>query len=146
MSYRLICTQSFCGLVFLTLSVGFAIAHEVEVAGDIAGTWHIEPNHNPKAGVPTRTWIALTRRGGRLLPLNQAICQMAVYTKPRKPGVAPILRPSLKTISAERYQDIPGADIIFPKVGLYQLELNCTPKSRGDFRPFQMKYDVTVTK
>lgn len=123
-----------------------AIAHEVEVVGDVAGTWHIEPNHNPKAGTPARTWIALTRRGGAVLPLDQAKCQLAVYSKPRKPGTSPILRPTLKAVSAERYQGIPGADITFPKVGLYQLELSCTPKTAGSFKPFQMKYDVTVTR
>jgi hypothetical protein len=24
-------------------------AHEVEISGDVAATFHIEPNHNPKA-------------------------------------------------------------------------------------------------
>ncbi|MCL6434209.1 MAG: hypothetical protein K6T90_08310 [Leptolyngbyaceae cyanobacterium HOT.MB2.61] len=132
--------------MFLTLLMGSAIAHEVEVAGDVAGTWHIEPNHNPKAGISARAWIALTRKGGGLLPLDQAKCQMAVYTKPRKPGAAPILRPPLKAVSAERYRGIPGADITFPNVGLYQLELDCTPKTPGRFKPFQMQYDVTVTR
>lgn len=123
-----------------------AIAHKVEVVGDVAGTWHIEPNHNPKAGTPARAWVALTRKGGQLVPLNQASCQMAVYAKPRKSRDQPILRPTVKAIAAERYQGIPGADITFPKVGLYQLQLNCSPKTKGSFQPFQMQYDVTVAR
>jgi hypothetical protein len=121
-------------------------AHEVKVVGDVAGTWHIEPNHNPKVGVPARTWIALTRKGGEILPLDQATCHLAVYTRPRKPGAKPVLTPTLTAVSAERFRGIPGADITFPKVGLYQLELTCSPKKSSAFKPFQMKYDVTVTR
>jgi hypothetical protein len=123
-----------------------AVAHKVEVVGDVAGTWHIEPNHNPRVGVPARTWVALTRQGGALVPLSQANCQMAVYAKPRRSGDQPILRPTLRAIAAERYQGIPGTDITFPKVGLYQLQLSCTPKTKGSFQPFQMRYDVTVAQ
>ena len=69
---------------------------------------------------------------------------MAVFSKPRKPTDKPILQPSVQAINAEKYQGIPGANIIFPSVGLYQLELNCTPKTEGDFWAFTMNYDVTV--
>lgn len=78
------------------------------------------------------------------MPLEQASCQMAVYSQPRRQGDAPVLKPAVKAISIEKYRGIPGADIVFPKTGLYQLELTCTPKTQGDFQPFQMKYDVTV--
>ena len=130
----------------LALNLPPAIAHEVDIRGDVAGIWHIEPNHNPKVGVPARTWVALTRRGGQQIPLSRANCQMAVYSKPRSTNASPILRPPLRPISAERYQGIPGTDITFPKTGLYELELNCRPRTAGDFQPFQMRYSVTVTR
>ena len=144
--WKTLAWQPLLSLLVLGLGVSSAISHEVEVAGDVAGTWHIEPNHNPKAGVPARTWIALTKRGGTLLPLSQAKCQLAVYNKPRQPNATPILQPTLKPISADRYRGIPGADITFPKIGLYELELNCSPKTAGAFQPFQMRYAVTVTR
>ncbi|MGG6294203.1 hypothetical protein ACQ4M4_07265 [Leptolyngbya sp. AN02str] len=121
-----------------------ALAHFTQVAGDIAGTWHIEPNHAPKAGEPAIAWVALTRKGGEPLALSEANCQMAVYTAPRQPDAAPILQPEVQAIAAETYQNIPGAEIVFPAVGLYQLELDCTPQTVDDFAPFQMQYDVTV--
>lgn len=71
------------------------LAHKTEVAGNVAGTWHIDPNDTPKAGEPARAWIALTRQGGDILPLNRANCQLAVYAQPRKPGDRPILQPTL---------------------------------------------------
>ena len=131
---------------FSLLSPAPAFAHKTEVAGDVAGTWHVEPNHNPKAGQPAKVWIALTRKGGQLVPLSKASCRMTVYSQPRKAGDKPLLRPSLQAINAERYRGIPGATVTFPRVGLYQLELNCTPKNKGDFKPFRMKYDVTVAR
>ena len=130
--------------LFLSLLVSPAVAHNVEISKDVAGTWHVEPNHTPKAGETARAWVALTRKGGQILPLEQASCQMAAYSQPRKKGDVPVLQPAVKAISIEKYRGIPGADIVFPQTGLYQLELSCTPKTQGDFQPFQMKYDVTV--
>lgn len=69
---------------------------------------------------------------------------MAVYLQPWRRGDSPVLQPAVKVINAEKYQGIPGADIIFPRTGLYQLQLSCTPKSQGSFQPFQFKYDITV--
>ena len=130
--------------LFFALFVTPATAHNIQVSGDVAGTWHIEPYHTPKAGEYAKAWVALTRKGGKILPLEQANCQMAVYLQPRKPADLPVLQPTVKAISVEKYQGIPGAEIVFPNTGIYQLELNCTPKTEGNFQSFQMKYEVTV--
>ncbi len=50
----------------------------------------------------------------------------------------------LKAISAEKYQGIPGADIVFPKAGIYELELSGTAKNKANFKPFKLTYTVTV--
>jgi len=34
---------------------------------DVAAVFHIEPEHNPRAGKPSLTWFALTRKGGQLI-------------------------------------------------------------------------------
>jgi hypothetical protein len=115
--------------LLFALFVTPATAHNIQVSGDVAGTWHIEPYHTPKAGEYAKAWVALTRKGGKILPLEQANCQMAVYLQPRKPADLPVLQPTVKAISVEKYQGIPGADIVFPNTGIYQLELNCTPKT-----------------
>jgi hypothetical protein len=121
-----------------------AIAHNVEVAGEIAGTWHVEPDHNPKAGEPAKVWVALTRQGGEVLPFDQADCQMKVYEVPRAADAVSIMEPGLRAIAAEQYQGIPGTDLVFPKPGIYQLELSCSPKTEGAFTAFTMDSEVTV--
>lgn len=121
-----------------------ALAHNIEIAGDVAGTWHIEPDHNPQVGEAARVWIALTRQGGALLPFSETNCQLKVYPEPRT-AAKPLLTPTLKAIAAEQYQGIPGADLVFPQAGAYTLELHCTPKAPNDFQAFQMDYPVTVT-
>ncbi|NJR37737.1 MAG: hypothetical protein HC781_01505 [Leptolyngbyaceae cyanobacterium CSU_1_4] len=131
-------------LLLLTMFSTPAIAHNVEIAGEIAGTWHIEPHHNPRAGEPAKVWIALTRKGGAVLPLEQANCQLAVYRQPYTQGDPPLLQPQLKAIAVEQYQGIPGAEVIFPAPGLYELELGCVPKTAGTFEPFEMQSAVTV--
>ena len=130
--------------MFLSLLGSPAAAHNIQISGDVAGVWHVEPNHNPKAGEPARAWVALTRKGGQTLSLEQVNCQMAVYSQPRKGGDSPVLQPTVEAINALKYQSVPSADIIFPNSGLYQLELGCTPKTQGNLQPFQLKYDVVV--
>ncbi|WP_293054842.1 MULTISPECIES: hypothetical protein [unclassified Moorena] len=122
------------------------ISHNIKTSADVGATFHIEPNHNPRAREPALAWFALTRQGGQLIPLDQCDCQLAVYSKSSSElGSSPILEPQLKAISAEQYQGIPGADLVFPKAGVYELVLSGTPKSGASFKPFEIKYDVTVT-
>ena len=54
------------------------------------------------------------------------------------------MKPSLKAITVEKYQDIPAAQMIFPKAGAYELELSGAPKAKAEFKPFLVKHTVTV--
>lgn len=132
-----------------------AIAHNIKTSGDVAALFHIEPNHNPKAGEPSRAWFALTKQGGELIPLEQCDCKLAVYpdTDSDKSGgskkadekkPAPLSQPPLKAISAEKYQGVPGAEVVFPQAGVYTLELSGRPRNGANFEPFTLSYDVTV--
>lgn len=133
------------GLLLLTTLIAAPVAaHTVKVSGDVAATFHITPSHNPKAGQLSQAWFALTRRGGVTIPLSQCNCQLAIYPEPHKEGSAPIMKPSLKAISAEQYQGMPGADIVFPQAGNYELELSGTAKNGANFRPFTLSYTVNV--
>lgn len=131
-------------LVGTLTTISPASAHKVQIAKDVGGTIHIEPNDNPQAGKAALTWIALTRKGGQIIPLQQCNCQLAVYSEPRTPGTSPLLQPSLKPVSAEKYKGVPGSDIVFPKPGAYQLELKGTPKAGASFKPFVLNFKVTV--
>jgi hypothetical protein len=139
--------RNYLGLLFLstfTLMTASVAAHTVEVSGDVAATFHITPNHNPKAKTPTLAWFALTRKGGQLIPLSQCNCQLFVYSKPRTQNAKPLMTPPLKATSAERYRGIPGADIVFPRAGAYELELRGTAKNGARFQPFTLRYTVNV--
>jgi len=145
MSYLSSAPKIIGGIVWLAWLVSPAAAHNIKTDADVGATFHIEPNHNPRAGEPARAWFALTRTGGQVIPLEQCNCQLAVYQQPSTEGDSPLLQPPLKTISAEDYQGIPGADIVFPQAGAYELELSGTPKSGANFQPFQLKYTVNVS-
>ena len=119
-------------------------AHTEKVSQDVGGMLHIEPNDNPQAGKTAHAWIVLTRKGGRLIPLTQCNCQLAVYPQPHSETDTPLLKPSLHSVSTKQYKNIPGAEIVFPKVGAYELELSGTPKSGANFKPFVLSYTVIV--
>ena len=130
------------GLIFTTNTQ--VLAHTVKISGDVGGTVHLEPNDNPRAGEVTQAWFALTRKGGKAIPLKDCNCQLAIYAEPHVPGEPALLEPPLKSIQAERYKDIPGAEITFPKPGAYQLQLTGKPVTQGSFKPFDLKFVVTV--
>ncbi len=121
-----------------------ASAHKVKITEDVGATLHIEPNDNPRAGEPAQAWFALTRKGGKAIPLAECNCQLSVFAEPRKPDELALQKPSLKSVIAEKYQGIPGADIIFPKPGAYELQLTGKPINSESFKPFEFKFEVTV--
>ena len=145
--------NSWISSIGLLLVASPAIAHNIKTSGDVAALFHIEPNHNPKAGEPSKAWFALTKKGGESIPLEQCDCQLAIYPDTDKPGgaekadekkPAPISQPQLKAISAEKYQGVPGAEVVFPSSGVFTLELSGRPKNGANFEPFTLSYDVTV--
>lgn len=131
------------GLLVSSLAMLPAQAHKTEVSGDVAGTWHLEPNHSPKAGEPARVWVALTQQGGQVIPLEQCDCTLAVYATSQA-GAEPVLQPSLQAVSPERFQNIPGADITFPDLGEYQIVLTGSPRAAATFAPFELSYTTVV--
>ena len=127
----------------LALAAIPAIAHNVEISNEVAATFHIEPNHNPKANQPSTAWFALTRRGGNSIPLSECNCDLRVYAVPRANDAEPILNPELVALNVEKYQNIPGAEIVFPQPGAYELEISGTAKD-DSFTPFELRYSVNV--
>jgi hypothetical protein len=127
-----------------SLVIPRASAHKIETAEDVGATLHIEPADTPRAGEAAKTWFALTRKGGKIIPLTECDCQLAIYSSPRTAQAKPIAQPNLQPVSAERYQGIPGTEITFPKPGAYQLELSGKPANDDSFKPFELKFDVTV--
>lgn len=135
--------SKYLGLAAITtLAAVPVLAHTVEVSGDVAATFHLDPSHNPRVGQPAQAWFALTQRGGSLIPLSQCECSLAVYPRPR--SAEPIFRPALRAINAEQYRNIPGASMTFPAVGAYDLVLSGTAKNGATFRPFTLTYTVNV--
>lgn len=137
-------TYGFLSLLMLTIWMKPAFAHKVKVSGDVGATLHIEPNDIPRAGEPSQAWFALTRKGGKVITLGECTCQLVVYAEPHVSGEPPLLQPTLQAITAERYQGIPGAIINFPRPGAYQLQLSGKSATGKGFRPFILKFNVTV--
>lgn len=130
-------------ILFLSI-ISPVVAHNIKTDGNVGATFHIEPNHNPRAGESARAWFALTHSGGESIPLAQCNCSLTVRSQSPNIQASSLPKPSLKAISAEQYRDIPGADIVFPKEGIYELEISGTPKAGAKFQPFDLSYEVTV--
>ena len=143
MFLRLNLNQGIGWLLLLALAMP-AFAHQVDVAEDVGGTLHIEPNDIPRAGESSLAWFALTQKGGEVISLAHCDCKLSLYTQPYDPGDAPIEQPALTAVSAEGYEGIPGAQITFPVVGAYELVLTGEPTDDDDFTPFELRFDVTV--
>ncbi len=116
-----------------------AFAHNVQTSGNVAALFHVAPNHSPKAGEPSKVWFALTKQGGEAIALDQCNCQITIYRNQQV-----LFEPPLSPLNAERYQALPSAVVLFPKEGIYQVEIKGTPKQEGTFESFKFIYDVTV--
>jgi hypothetical protein len=126
------------GLFVLGMNAPQAIAHNVKVDDQVAATFHLEPNHNPKAGEAAKIWFALAKKGGEAIPLADCDCQLTVRQKETV-----VATPALSALDVEQYRGIPAATFTFPAVGLYSLRLSGKPKTTG-FNPFNLDYEVTV--
>ncbi|MBW4646463.1 MAG: hypothetical protein KME23_26305 [Goleter apudmare HA4340-LM2] len=131
-------------LTLVASPVPSASAHKVKIGPDVGATLHIEPNDNPRAGERAKTWFALTLKGGKVIPLQDCNCQLAIYAQPHTAGEPALLKPPLKPVVAERYQGTPGTEITFPRPGIYQLQLTGKPASGANFQPFKFDFEVTV--
>ena len=119
-------------------------AHNVEISNEIAATFHITPDHNPRARNESQAWFALTLRGGKSVALSECNCKLNIYAVPRREHAEPVLQPKLVAIDAEKYQEIPGATVVFPQEGAYELEFSGKAKDNRSFSPFKLTYTVNV--
>jgi hypothetical protein len=134
-------------LLLLWVGLGLttpSLAHTVKNNNGVGATFHIEPNHNPRAGETATAWFALTKEGGKIIPLKDCNCQLEIMaTKEGKEQT--LYAPPLQPISTENYQGIPSAAIIFPKAGVYKLKIRGSPKSGNQFASFVLSYEVIVS-
>jgi hypothetical protein len=119
------------------------IAHEVRTSQEVGGTIHIEPNDRPVAGKKSTIWIALTKRGGEIIPYEKCNCRMEVRSLIDK-NIKFEVSNSLSII--ERYLGLPGLEVTFPQVGRYELKLSGSPKGDENFQPFELIFTTNVGK
>jgi hypothetical protein len=119
------------------------IAHEVRTSNSVGGTIHIEPNDRPIAGQKSRVWIALTRRGGEIIPYEKCNCRLEVRSLTNKN----IKFTASKSASIlDSYLGLPSIEVTFPQVGRYELQLNGEPKGDENFSKFELIFTTNVGK
>jgi hypothetical protein len=122
-------------------SYSIRIAHEVRTSQEVGGTIHIEPDDRPVAGKKSTIWIALTKRGGEIIPYAKCNCRMEVRSLTDK-NIKFTLS-STSTIS-DRYLGLPSLEVTFPQVGRYALKLMGSPRDNEDFQPFELTFTTNV--
>ena len=117
------------------------IAHEVKTSQEVGGTLHIEPNDRPIAGQKTRIWIALTKRGGEIIPYEKCNCRMEVRSLTDR-GIKFTVADSLSII--DRFLGLPSLAVTFPQVGRYELKLIGNPRGNASFDSFELLFTTNV--
>lgn len=117
------------------------IAHEVRTSQDVGATIHIDPNDRPIAGQKTRIWIALTKRGGEIIPYEKCNCQMEVRSLTDRTIKFTI---SNSSSILDRFLGLPSLEVTFPQIGRYELKLNGSPRDDADFAPFELTFTTNV--
>jgi hypothetical protein len=127
--------------LLLILAAMPAEGHKLKTDQQVGAVIHFEPSDQPKSQESTHVWFALTKQGGKGIPLSACDCQLQIYQLPSKTKIA---APQLRAINAEKYQDIPSATVVFPQAGAYMLELSGKPVKTNDFKAFRLEFSTTV--
>jgi hypothetical protein len=123
------------------------IAHEVKVDDGIGGTIHIDPYDRPIAGKKSRVWIALTKRGGEIVPYSSCNCQMEIQSlSDRNLKFTSDRSFSFLDRFLEQFLGLPSVSVVFPQVGRYALKLTGTAKNGSDFQPFELVFTTNVSR
>ena len=133
---------SFITLAMMTTAT-VATAHEVRISQEVGGTIHIEPNDRPVAGKKTRIWIALTKRGGEVIPYEKCNCRMEVRSLTDK-SIKFTVSDSLAIL--ERYLGLSSKEVTFPQLGRYELKLIGSSRNDANFQPFELTFTTNVGK
>ena len=128
---------------FATMTTVAVIAHEVRTSQEVGGTIHIEPSDRPMAGKKTRIWIALTKRGGEVIPYQKCNCRLEVRSLTDRSIKFMVSNP-LAII--ERYLGLPSMEVTFPQIGRYELKLSGSSRGDQDFQPFELTFTTNVGK
>jgi hypothetical protein len=119
------------------------IAHEVRTSNAVGGTLHIEPNDRPISGQKSRVWIALTKRGGEIIPYEKCDCRLEVRSLTNK-AIKFTVPKSASII--DLYLGLPSIEVTFPEVGRYELRLSGSAKGDADFPDFELTFTTNVGK
>lgn len=124
----------------LTLATMPAFAHDLEKDKNIGALFHIEPDDQPKAGVPVEGWFEIRKKGGTSIQAQDCACLVRIYSGKPKPTAKPIGEYTLS--GGERVT----AKLMFPSPGPYTVRLVGQSKKSGKvvFNPFQINWPVRV--
>jgi hypothetical protein len=131
---------AFALLSVLALTTIPVFAHDLEKDKNIGALFHIEPDDQPKAGVPVEGWFEIRKKGGNSLTTQDCFCLVKVYSGKPKPTAKPIGEYTLS--GGDRVM----AKLMFPSPGPYTVRLVGSPKkgSKVPFAPFQINWPVRV--
>lgn len=117
-----------------------AFAHDLEKDKNVGALFHIEPDDQPKAGVPVEGWFEIRKKGGNSVKAQDCSCSVRIYSGKPKPTTKPISEYTLS--GGERV----AAKLMFPSPGPYTVRLVGSPKKGGKvaFSPFQINWPVRV--
>jgi len=135
------CTILLTSVTLVMMGTTAAIAHEVKTSQEIGGTIHIEPNDRPIVSKKSTIWVALTKRGGEIIPYAKCNCRMEVRSLSDRSIKFTVANP-LSII--ERYLGLPSLTVTFPQVGRYELKLIGSPRDNEDFQPFELTFTTNV--
>lgn len=128
-------------LLGMAENIGAGFAHEVKTSSEVGGTIHIEPNDRPIAGQRTRIWVALTRRGGTVIPYANCDCRMEVRSlSDRNIRFQPARAPRI----LESILGLPTLEVTFPQIGRYELKLTGSAQNGENFAPFELTFTTNV--
>ena len=113
-------------------------AHTLESNSDMGAVMHLDPSDDPVAGETSHIFFDIHDKHNKF-SLNDCSCLVVV----ERDGVTI----DSQKLNFERGSDTQGSAIlIFPQIGAYHVELQGKPLASANFTPFEIGYDIQVSK
>ncbi len=123
-----------------TFYISSVFAHVLKSDGSVGVVMHIDPEDDPIVGQPASFFLEFKEKN-ETFKADNCNCKLSIYKDGKEIFSQPL---SLDSSNSGVYQS--AVYFTFPEKNVYTIKIAGLPKSEGNFQPFNLSYDLRVSR